>query len=69
MADLIKVSETTLTHRDNVSDDFKDGYAAFLCDVCELWYNTTDLGWIQQVGLVKREVCVECVEYVGGDYV
>lgn len=66
-----------MDHLDNgMSDDFEDGCAAFLCDICELWYNTTDLGYIanrisnsgRRYSLNKIDVCVECVEFIGGDY-
>jgi hypothetical protein len=56
--------------------EVKQGWAHFRCDVCLLAYNTEDLGYVATAIMCKQgrytsskiEVCVECVEYIGGNY-
>lgn len=54
----------------------RQGFTHFRCDVCDLAYDISDLGYFTS-GMMSRqgiysvhliEVCVECVEYIGGDY-
>ncbi len=54
----------------------RQGWRHFRCNVCELAYSNEDLGYLGNDYLVQQgryqmvdiEVCVECIEYIGGDY-
>ena len=43
--------------------ELSGGWASFNCDLCELWYDTTEIGFVQEPDI---EICNECVEYIGG---
>jgi hypothetical protein len=59
-----------------IDAEVAQGWRHFRCDVCDIDYQYRDLGVTTKQLMCFQgryqecmiEICVECVEYIGGDY-